>query len=831
MACCPGHTAAPAADSSFDWVSPAPAEATSTPAWSSSFTTTNVAAGLPDGYWVEAFPFRTKPHPNEGPIGPELIGYGLGVKEGDTIKQSEVRMYLNPYTTKRGWRPRGQIPPSWENTLIGRFDFAVALTYGNFRPKSGLNDIILCHDYGESMDKLNEEGGIVSYLKNPGNASTPFWHKTEIGRFPAMHRLTHVNLAPTWSFAASRLMASIAGYFTQDKYLEVMALPIMIKSKDRESPAPVIIYTPCEWEEDETPKKWQTFQPLDDTFRLIHDVQIIHSTTGGLDKALFAGREGISLAWKDEKSQKWRHENVGTGIPQSRKPFKNPYWGSGSVATARVGRDSVGYIATCEKLAFDLFIKAFHGNLVSVYVKPPGTRKDQIVTNEHWRRFVIDDFGPLKKGEYLDGSGVDSIIVACMGYPANMGTYVYKPLDLQRGLFARFKISDASAGRIAIADFRCSGTLDVATISYSVPNYLVTPNPALRLMLNNTEQTRNKIKAQRLGDEVMIRVPRAASADHTSEMPFLDIAGKRLSIVVLPPHREYILNEGFKYQDCDYQKDGVKIINGELIWSLYNMEHRRGINVPAKTATSMITDADWNRVRAGPNGAIFVRLASSTATGLPGLKFELMDDVATVNTLPFNVDPEARDMVFPWVKCSDREWGRNSPIGFNWPFYNLVGYHILYDDDSLTNFCHIQAWTLGVGETAAFHNHSDKSFCEIHACISNGTGQGGMYWAKDNEGSEKFLEDNKAEKDLEKLSDHTEMVIVGDMEEHGPLWRTTETGLPSLRPNDTVDYPYHAWLAGPKQDQQAYDVWLAFEFPSSEFQTGVSKYNGCASCT
>ncbi|KAG9118789.1 hypothetical protein FRC07_006523 [Ceratobasidium sp. 392] len=515
-----------------------------------------------------------------------------------------------------------------------------------------------------------------------------------------------------------------------------------------------------------------------------------------------------------------------------------------------------------------LSVKAFHGNLVSVYVKPPNTRADKIVTNEHWRRFVIDDFGPLKEGE-CESSPTDfktaytdlytqslersttlyaqiltvaewtrlSLrawaimifiqavfpVVLILSLATNMGTYVYRPLDLQRGLFARSKISDASAGRIALADFRASGTWDIATISYSVPNYLVTKNPALRVILNNVKQTRHAIKAQRLGDEVMIRVPRAALAEHISEMPFLDIGGKRLSIVVVPPHKEYRLGDGFKYQGKTYEKDGVKVINGEISWAKGGTRSKRGIAVEPRTATSMIPDADDNIVKAGHAGAIFVRLASSHVTTLPGMKFDEMEDVATINTLPFNVDPAVRDMVFPWVRCSDREWGKG---GFDWPFYNLVGYHVLYDDDSLTNFCHIQAWTLGIGETAAFHNHDTKSFCEIHACISNGTGNGGMasvssisspqayqsisqWWAKD-EAGDKHLGQNPNE--MDNVAQYADNVIVNDMEEHGPLWRTREDGRPSLRPNDTVDYPYHAWLAGRREqpeDTGKFDVWLA----------------------
>lgn len=135
-------------------------------------------------------------------------------------------------------------------------------------------------------------------------------------------------------------------------------------------------------------------------------------------------------------------------------------------------------------------------------------------------------------------------------------------------MFSRFKISDGGAGRIAVADYRCSGTLDVATVTYSVPNYHEIDDPdqrAVRIMFNNTSHTRHAIKAQLIGEEVMLRVPRAVSAEFTSEMPFLDIGGKLLSLVVLPPHREYQLKKGPKYQGKYYDDDGVKVINGQLI--------------------------------------------------------------------------------------------------------------------------------------------------------------------------------------------------------------------------------------------------------------------------
>ncbi len=96
--------------------------------------------------------------------------------------------------------------------------------------------------------------------------------------------------------------------------------------------------------------------------------------------------------------------------------------------------------------------------------------------------------------------------------------------------------------------------------------------------------------------------------------------------------------------------------------------------------------------------------------------------------------------------------------------------------------CHIQGWTAGVGVSAGFHNHVDQTFCEIHCCIVNGTGQGGMAWATVRDG-----EFDPAHPDKHKY----EKIVVPDMSEHGPLWRTEKDGLPLLRRNDTVNYPWH----------------------------------------
>lgn len=51
---------------------------------------------------------------------------------------------------------------------------------------------------------------------------------------------------------------------------------------------------------------------------------------------------------------------------------------------------------------------------------------------------------------------------------------------------------------------------------------------------------------------------------------------------------------------------------------------------------------------------------------------------------------------------------------------------------------------------------------------------------------------NPAKPDREKYK----KLVVPDMAEHGPLWRTDRDGLAQLRKNDTIDYPWHGMFMG-----------------------------------
>ncbi|KAK0185763.1 hypothetical protein F5146DRAFT_191624 [Armillaria mellea] len=181
----------------------------------------------------------------------------------------------------------------------------------------------------------------------------------------------------------------------------------------------------------------------------------------------------------------------------------------------------------------------------------------------------------------------------------------------------------------------------------------------------------------------------------------------------------------------------------------------------------------------------------------------LMSQLRAHNLFPLRFPSAVRHMAFPWVKVEDAPWANGRFKGDE--FYNLVGFHVRYADDSDESICHIQLWTAGVNVSAGFHNHIVQSFAEIHACIVNGMGEGGMSWATVADGD--FDPANP-----EKSSYSS--VVVPSMSEHGPLWRTSADGMPLFRDNGTVDYPWHAWTAGyGDSNKQKFDVWVAFEFP------------------
>ena len=139
----------------------------------------------------------------------------------------------------------------------------------------------------------------------------------------------------------------------------------------------------------------------------------------------------------------------------------------------------------------------------------------------------------------------------------------------------------------------------------------------------------------------------------------------------------------------------------------------------------------------------------------------------------------------------------------------------------MDEIAHVQMWTAGKGVSAGFHNHVEQSFCEIHGCLVNGTGEGGMRWA-----TVPDADFDPNEPDLKK----TELIVVPDLHAHGPLWRTQKDGYPLIRVNDTVDYPWHGMSLSIQKDAYSLTRGLVRSVARRAMEAGQRTVFRCMGC-
>ncbi|HEX4607979.1 MAG TPA: hypothetical protein VH092_07225 [Urbifossiella sp.] len=390
-----------------------------------------------DGYWIEAVDVD-----GDGRL--DIVTSGLAV--------GNVVWYENS---------------TWKKRPIAKFPLPVAITHGDVAGR-GRNDLVISHNYGNCMFWCRPEDGKISWLENPGTfADDKPWNVHFITNLMAAHRLQ-------------------LGHFTQTERLELMALPVVgckPYGKGVHEPVAVTLF--------ELPgdilnvPEWTGQTVNNDTFRVIHDV--VRNRFGGfsgteLDSVLLASEEGLSWFYYANGTRSWVTVPLGPG-EQNNPVFK----GCGNVAYGRVGDEPYAYLAT---------IDPFHGNVVTVYTRAPG--KD--LTDHPWTRTVLDTFGPfdpksqgpghhVMTGDF-DGDGDDEFLVALRGPLPHQGVYYYKAIDLQRGLFERWRVSSASAARIAVGDFDGDGRLDFATTGYYTPGYYLCDNSQVNVFLNRFAKRR-----------------------------------------------------------------------------------------------------------------------------------------------------------------------------------------------------------------------------------------------------------------------------------------------------------------------------------------------------
>jgi hypothetical protein len=142
-------------------------------------------------------------------------------------------------------------------------------------------------------------------------------------------------------------------------------------------------------------------------------------------------------------------------------------------------------------------------------------------------------------------------------------------VDGVNGKFIGTKLSDESASMVVAGDFTNRGlvvrhfflfcnllpfvnTQDVSTISYFVPNYFESPNPAVNLYASSP------ITARKINEEVLFLIADPSNSQLIDEVEFLDVSGKKLSLVVLPPGTTFNVGD----------VEGVKVILGQRALNL-----------------------------------------------------------------------------------------------------------------------------------------------------------------------------------------------------------------------------------------------------------------------
>jgi hypothetical protein len=187
-----------------------------------------------DGYWIETFPERVDS------AFPDIIGYGLAT--------GDINVFHNPHNSSPEIK-------EWKKTLIQEFIGPVGMDKIDLTG-NGLNDVIICHNYGDTMVECDPNGGFISWLQNPGPGNEGKWASHKIGRIVSMHRLR-------------------IGHFTRLDRVQVLALPIVGRPYDLNSSTPVLLFTqPANVLDPAFENGWPSEVVSHDYFHVIHDARV-----------------------------------------------------------------------------------------------------------------------------------------------------------------------------------------------------------------------------------------------------------------------------------------------------------------------------------------------------------------------------------------------------------------------------------------------------------------------------------------------------------------------------------------------------------------------------
>lgn len=702
-----------------------------------------------DGYWVDSFDVN-------GSGLPDIIGYGLN--------SGELTWFENPNASHLASK-------EWTARKIAQVDEPVGMYHA---PIAGTayEDIVICSQYGGTMDTIDTEGGKLHWYQNPlGNGGTvdDVWVKRYIGKAAGMHRV-------------------VVGRFTQTEELEVMGWPICGQPGNTHSAIKVKL-----WQKPEdilNASMWNETLITETYFHVVHDLAMrkYRATTGDLrDSLIVASEEGLTWVYFDEG---WNFKHIADGVPSS---TECGYWGCQNVDVGQIGEDPFAFIATSGP---------FHGNVAMVYIKQRGGLGS--IEGAEWKEYTLDVYGnnglPIRDGNGdihhvlcadMDGDGDDEILFSLR----DQGVVYFKIDDATCGEFLQYHTSTASAARATVGDFNGDGSLDYATMGYGVKDYYEAEDVQLNVYYNSFV-TPSKKRLFNTQENVAGTIQLSCTKDSEVQVDiFPDRKALYQYLITIYHFRHTIAYvPALSYLSKDYIKRGtmIKVISGYV-----QVTHQA--NTTPETIGNTCT----------PQGSLNLTILSDDEKILAVQETVLMifqpDFDPTTEDFPIVRNAGQVNESIEFQEVSGLKEFAFKPYSDSMSFCNMTGFTIRKRRFKL---CHIQFWLADRGVDCGIHDHSDlnaqKTFCEIHACMINGTGSGAMYRSR-----EPYVIPI-GQIDREKMK----KIVVPSGYEHGPLWNWDENGRPLRREDGSVVYRAHAWIAGdgdPLNKHQSMDFWTAFE--------------------
>ncbi|GKT90380.1 FG-GAP repeat-containing protein [Colletotrichum tofieldiae] len=491
---------------------------------------------------------------------------------------------------------------------------------------------------------------------------------------------------------------------------------------------------------------------------------------------MVSSREGANWLYYEDGS--WKRQLLSIGepkedrqLPNSQSPGSGDHWGTGCADAGRIGDDPFAYIATLDP---------FHGTTACVLSKVGRGMKDT-----KWQRHILDIYGTpnqlMKYGTVQDTTSSVRILMPSKGPNPNKGIMYYKAIDVEKGLFAKWKIAEESSARIAIGNFSGTNKLDLISVEYNVPRYYEEPKPVITLHVNKFAKPKPAVTERHIvptvwDNEGLVYLARPNGVKSPQSFPLIEVANYAISVEIHPPGAKIPLE----------QNDGIKVLYG----SVADIEGTRSsLGLPAFPRIAPVTSEDKELSADKEKGVILLRIVSvREPSAWP--KAEDVPVKTTFTTKELGLD-------FPnlkFTKVEDLWWGADFK-GVD--FSNMSGFYFRFQDDK-SQIAHLQFWTAGPNVDCGVHNHGNDIFQEIHICLSPGTEDGGMWRLKEGKDPKSAGPDDFDKVPLPRLN------------EHGGLWYRDSYGDAVRGHNNVVSYPWHKWQGGEKGKNV--DVWLALEF-------------------